>query len=336
MEKLMAEYLANELSEKKRSAFELQLIEDEQLRNEFEDYLNLWHESDGANLQSFDADEAWAGMSIQKTPLNKTARIAPKPSYTLLKIAATLLILLVAGYFLSDTVKETFSSSDNSIKTLSEISTGAEMKEFELPDGSLIKLNANSTLTYEQGFGDAHRNLTLVGGANFDVTRNEDLPFIISAEKSEVEVLGTSFDVNAYPGKNILLNVTEGQVRFSSNAVSDQNGLVKAGERAQLSQDGTTLEQSKMTDNNYAAWWTRKLVFEATSFEEVVEVLENTYWIDIEFSEALKGCALTSTFENLSIDQAFEVMKATLPQSQLIVLRTKENQIKLEGKACAN
>ncbi|OEK07463.1 FecR family protein [Roseivirga misakiensis] len=335
MEKLMAKYLANELSEKKRSEFELQLVEDEQLRNEFEDYLNLWHDSDGADLQSFDADQAWKSMSISKAPLQKTVQLESKPKYTLLKIAATLLLLLAAGYFLSDTVKETF-SNESTIKTLSEISTGAETKEFELPDGSSIRLNANSKLTYAQGFGDSHRSLILVGGANFDVERNESLPFIISAETSEVEVLGTSFDVNAYPGKDIQLNVTEGQVRFSSNTVKDQNGLVKAGERAQLSSDGTSLEQSQMTDSNYAAWWTRKLLFQETSFKEVVEALENTYWVDIEFSEALKGCKLTSTIDNEPMNTAFEIIKASLPESQINVVRTKENKIKLEGKACAN
>jgi len=335
MEKLMAEYLANELSEKKRSEFEAQLVDDEQVRSEFEDYLNLWHESEQAGQASFDVDKAWAGMSVPKAPQQKVISIERKSNYTLLKIAATLLIVFTAGYFLSDTVQETLTNSITS-NSLTELTTGSETKEFQLPDGSAIKLNANSSLAYEKGFGDTHRNIKLVGGANFDVERNEALPFVISAETSEVEVLGTSFDVNAYPDKDIELNVTEGRVKFSSKADNDKSGLVKAGERAMLSQDGSAMEQGEMKGSNYAAWWTRKLVFEATSFEEVVKDLENTYWVDIEFSEALSGCRLTATYDNESFDNVLDLLAATYADNQLKVVRTKENQIKLEGKVCAN
>ena len=332
MEELMAKYLANELSEKKSTEFESQLVDNEELRNEFEDYLNLWHESEASDQVSFDAGKAWATMPIQKASKGRVIGMQRKPNYTFLKIAATILIVMTAGYFLSDSVKETFSSITNT-SSLSIVSTGAEMKQIELPDGSMIKLNGNSEVSYEKGFGTEHRNISLTGGANFDVTRNESLPFIISAEASEVEVLGTSFDVNAYPGKDIQLNVTEGEVKFSSNAKS---GLVKAGERAVISEDGSEMEHGKMKSNNYAGWWTRKLVFENTPFPEVIKDIENTYWIKIDFDKALSNCPLTATYDNKSLDEVLEYLRVTYTGNQLKVVHIKENQIKLEGKACAN
>lgn len=335
MEELMAKYLANELSEKKSAEFEGQLVDNEELRNEFEDYLNLWHESAVSDEVSFDAGAAWATMPIEKAPKSRVIGMERKPSYTFLKIAATILIVMTAGYFLSDSVKETFSSITNT-SNLSNITTGAEMKEFELPDGSVIKLNGNSELSYKEGFGTEHRNITLSGAANFDVLRNEALPFIIKAEASQVEVLGTSFDVNAYPGNDIQLNVTEGEVKFSSIAINKNSGLVKAGERAVLSEDGTQLEQGKMENNNYAGWWTRKLVFENTTFSKAIKDLENTYWVKIDFDKALSNCSLTATFDNENLDSVLDILETTFTSNQLKAVRIKENQIKLEGKACPN
>lgn len=335
MEELMAKYLVNELSEKKRAAFESQLVDNEQVKNEFEDYLNLWHESATPDEVSFDAGQAWSAMPMRKAPKGRIVSLERKPHYTFLKIAATILIVMTAGYFLSDSVQETFSNITNT-SSLSVVSTGAEMKEFELPDGSVIKLNGNSELSYKKGFGTEHRNVTLTGGANFDVQRNETLPFIIKAEASQVEVLGTNFDVNAYPGKDIQLNVMEGEVQFSSIPVITNSDLVKAGERAVLSEDGTKMDHGKVESRNYAGWWTRKLVFENTSFPDAISDLENTYWVKIDFDKALSGCALTATIDNKSLDSALKILETTFIGNQLKVVRTKENQIKLEGKACAN
>lgn len=334
MEELMAKYLANELSEEERNNFEDQLVNDESLKIEFEDYLNLWTESTQPTELSFDKSQAWNVVKGQIKSEARVVQLEQRPKYTLLKIAATLLIVMTAGYFLSETAKESVNSLIG-VSSLSEVTTDAEMKEVTLPDGSIVKLNANSTLSYAKGFGETHRNITLIGGANFDVEKNESLPFRIEANKGQVEVLGTSFDVKAYEGNDIELNVSEGTVKFSSRE-EDKTEIVEAGEMAMLSADGTALVKGVVADKNYAAWWTRKLVFENTSFEKVIKNLEETYWVEIDYSEALSNCALTATYENEPLDNVFELLKNTFLGSQLKVIRTKENKIKLEGKVCAN
>lgn len=331
----MAKYLANELSEEERISFEGQLVDDESLQVEFEEYLNVWAESSPETTMSFDQAKAWKAVAKEtKSP----ARIVPlerKPRYTLLKIAATLLIVLTAGYFLSDTARDSVNGLVG-VSTLTEVATGSEMKEVSLPDGTVVKLNANSELAYAKGFGEAHRNIILKGGANFDVERNESLPFIIEANNGKVEVLGTSFDVKAYPGKDVELNVAEGTVKFSSAEEEIKAEILNAGEKAKLSTDGKSIEKDLLENQNYAAWWTRKLVFEDTPFDKVIKSLEETYWVEIDYSDALLNCPLTATYENKPLDEVFDLLKSTFVGSQLKVIRTKENKIKLEGKACAN
>ena len=142
--------------------------------------------------------------------------------------------------------------------------------------------------------------------------------------------------MNAYPGNDIQLNVTEGEVKFSSIAVNENSGLVKAGERAVLSGDGTKMEYGEMQGSNYAGWWTRKLIFENTTFSEAIRDIENTYWVKIDFDKALSSCPLTATFDNRNLDYVLEVLETTYTDNQLKVVHVKENQIKLEGKACPN
>ncbi|OEK02962.1 hypothetical protein BFP97_16155 [Roseivirga sp. 4D4] len=335
MEELMVKYLANELSEEERSEFEKQLVDNEDLKIELEDYLNLWAEGEQSDDLSFDKSQAWNAVADQIKPQTRIVSIERRPKYTFLKIAATLLIVLTAGYFLSETGRNGVNSLIG-ISSLTEVTTEAEMKEVTLPDGSIVKLNANSKLAYAKGFGETHRNVTLDGGANFDVERIESLPFVIGASKGKVEVLGTSFDVKAYPGKSVELNVTEGTVKFSSVEKEEQAEVVNAGEMAMLSEDGASIEKDIVVDQNYAAWWTRKLVFEKTPFEKVIKNLEETYWVKIDYSDALHNCELTATYENKSLDSVLDLIQVTFVNSQLKVVRTKENQIKLEGKACAN
>lgn len=335
MEELMAKYLANELSEEKRRDFEEQLVNDESLKVEFEDHLNLWTESTQLPELSFDKSKAWNTVKEQIKPEDSVVQFERKPRHIFLKIAASLLILLTAGYFLSETATESINNFIG-VSTLTEVKTDAEMKEVNLPDGSVVKLNANSKLAYEKGFGEAHRNIILKGGANFDVERNESLSFVIEANNGKVEVLGTSFDVKAYPGRDVELNVAEGTVKFSSAEEEIKAEVLNAGEKAKLSTDGKSIEIDLLENQNYAAWWTRELVFQDTPFDKVIKSLEETYWVEIDYSDALLNCPLTATYENKPLDEVFELLKLSFPDSQLKVIRTKENKIKLEGKACAN
>ncbi len=84
-------------------------------------------------------------------------------------------------------------------RQVNEISTRPGSKsKVELPDGSVVWLNAGSTLTYDKDFGKENRAVTLIGEGFFDVTKNKEKPFIISTESISIKVLGTVFNVKAY------------------------------------------------------------------------------------------------------------------------------------------
>lgn len=356
MEELMAKYLANELDEKERTDFESQLIQNEGFSLEFEAYMNAWALNEPQHTQSFDTAAAWMAVSEQITfesepvmevmnddvtdangnseKINDAEVITlngdrgRRNSFSFLKIAATLLILAVGGYFAvtglnSGTIENNF---------MEHASADAGMEEFELPDGTVVKLNASSKLVYDKNFGIDNRNVTLMGEADFDVTRNENLPFIIKAGQSQVEVLGTSFDVAAYPGREVKLVVTEGTVSFSSLNKEGVKEILTKGQQAIIDIKGEYIEVSEVANDNFKSWWTREFKFEAAPLHEIFESLERTYWVEIDYPESIKDCLWThDNNKDFTIKDVFELFEGSFSSVKVDI---KENKIKLEGTAC--
>ncbi|WP_339606081.1 FecR domain-containing protein [uncultured Roseivirga sp.] len=323
MEELMAKYLANELNASERADFESQLIQNEQLRLDLESYANVLDITSTENNDIFDTDSAWNKVN-ELTKETKVVKIE-RSNFSFLKIAASLLVIAVAGYFIYNSTN--LSSVDGT--ELASVPHG--IKEFTLPDGSVVKLNANAKITLSKHFGDSNRNLVLKGEANFDVVRNEDMPFIIEAGNSTVRVLGTSFNLTTDSDEGVELDVTEGLVEFSSTVTGVKEQVAK-GQSAKLDRSGKIIQKKDIKDSNFSGWWTRKLEYDDTPLSKVFEDLEKTYWVEIDYNEAIGACPLTTTFQGTSIEDVIKMIDATFPEIKLISF--KENRIKLEGKAC--
>ncbi len=356
MEELMAKYLANELDEKERTDFESQLIQNEDFSLEFEAYMNAWALNEPQQAQSFDTAAAWLTVNEQvaettesvmevmdheitdangKSEKNNEAEVirinedkGGRNGFSFLKIAATLLILVVGGYFAVTGIGD----EPDQGNLMEHISANTGMNEFELPDGTSVKLNASSRLVYDKNFGVDNRKVTLLGQADFDVTRNEDLPFIIEAGQSRVEVLGTSFDVAAYPNKEVKLVVTEGTVSFSSLKKEGVKEILTKGQQAVIDISGESIEVSEVVNDNFKSWWTREFKFEGAPLHEIFERLERTYWVEIDYPESMKDCLWTHyNNKDFTIENVLELFKGSY---ESVSYEIKENQIKLEGTVC--
>lgn len=330
MEELMGRYLAGDLSKEERTSFELQLTTDESVSEEFEAYANVWNLTHDAIADNeFDTDKA--RKVVERQTLGETKVIAmPNRSFSVLKIAATVTILAIASYFITTSLKNDEVQSEKI-----SFSSEKNVKEVSLPDGSIIRMNANSSISYNAEFGKTNRNVTLVGEADFDVMSNKDLPFVIDAGASMIEVLGTKFNLTAYSEKNVFLNVTEGRVSFAPKTQIDKVAIVVKGQKAILTIKDNQIDVSEISNANFNGWWTRTLVYEQTKLTEVLSDLEKTYWVEFEYDKAVIGdCPLTSTFKNQSIDDIVEIILANYPGMNST--KTEENKIKLFGKGCSD
>jgi len=323
MHEKIASYLANEMSGKERLDFERLLTEDAALQEEVFAQIEILNAT--AEAPVFNTINALD--KIEKSISAPVVEMASRRNFSFLKIAATLLIVLAAGYFISQEVTD--SSEVNGLVYL----TDADINVLELADGTQVRLNANSRLELAKGFGENNREVYLIGAANFDVKKDPTLPFIINANNGSIEVLGTVFEVNAYPNKDVELNVAEGKVKFASKT-AEKEDLFIAGDRGLLTADGKELTKTIRKNENYAAWWTRRLVFEDAPLNEVFIDLEKAYNVEILFDEAIANCTLGAILEDYTLTEALEAIKTSFPNISKIEI--KDSLIKLEGTACNN
>ncbi|MFT6969471.1 MAG: transmembrane sensor [Roseivirga sp.] len=328
MEELVAKYLANELNANERTNFESQLIENEALSLELEAQSMIYELTDRMDSPVFDSESAWAKVD-HKTKESKVIGIE-KPKYTFIKIAAVLLVVAIAGFLVVENNK-TPATDGNQLELISATN---EFKEYTLPDGSVVKLNASSILKLASDFGEANRTVSLVGEANFDIIRNENLPFIIQAGNAKVRVLGTSFNLTTNLNQSIELNVTEGSVEFSSIKNEKITEKVVRGEMAMMDKTGQSIKKETIKNTNYSGWWTKRFEYENTFLAEVIRDLEDAYRVKIEYNKEISSCPITGTYENKSIKEIIDLIDVTFPT--ITVISFKENRIKLEGNGCTN
>ena len=138
-----------------------------------------------------------------------------------------------------------------------EVSTPASTTTvLTLSDGTEVLLSANSKLTYAKNFSAEKREVTLAGEARFSVTKDANRPFIVRTEQIQTQVLGTVFDVKAYPQTSADVTLYEGKVEVSLNGNSPR--LMQPGEQATISKEGklqlaqASADQGKWTEGEFA------------------------------------------------------------------------------------
>lgn len=178
-----------------------------------------------------------------------------------------------------------------------------QRRTFKLPDGTIVKLNSGSTISFTYDFKQHTRNVILSGEAFFDVVRDEKRPFIISANGVEVEVLGTSFSVKA-DGSNEVVAVKSGKVKVSSIKDGSEVYLEK-GEMAERLKNNQLLQSTILNNEQVFGWVDQKLVFSDSSLKDVFTAVEKWFGVEISYPADFdkKTKKYTANFSNPSLRQ---------------------------------
>lgn len=184
--------------------------------------------------------------------------------------------------------------SENTIK---ESTRYTEVKQVTLPDQSVVTLNANSSIEYKKEWKAGQpREVWMKGEAFFDVKHlnKEGQPvkasdrFIVHAGTTNVEVLGTSFNVSDRQAVTKVVLQT-GKVRLDFKDKQTASVTMEPGEVVNYDQQSKRLVKGKTTTEKYTSWKKKEFLLDNTSVEEVVAVIENTfgYKVVIEGKEML-------------------------------------------------
>ncbi len=206
-------------------------------------------------------------------------------------------------------------------------------KEIVLPDGSNITLNKYSIIKSPAVFG-TKREIYFEGEGFFNITANPKKPFIIHAENSTIEVLGTSFNIRNYSNESeIIVSVSAGKVAFSSlkNGLQEKVFLLK-GEQAIYNKTSNRIIKSTPKPN-HLAWKTNKLTFNNKLMSEVIDDLRKYFGISIEVeNKAILNCHFNGEFQDLEWNTVLEV----LAYSMNISYEIRGDTYILSSKGCPN
>ena len=189
-----------------------------------------------------------------------------------------------------DTVQTQVDSSKPDINQL--IVPYGKNASVKLPDGSIAFLNAGSRLIYPSVFEKKKREVLLIGEGFFKVTHNKEVPFIVKTNEVEVEVLGTEFNVTAYPSDNIIETVlVNGKVKVRRNGFHLLNSeyILEPNQRAAFNKQNSETKITSVDVMNYVSWHEGYLNFETSDLNRIIKKLERYYDVRIILADPVLG-----------------------------------------------
>lgn len=234
--------------------------------------------------------------------------------------AAVLLIplLMAGGIWFAEQNQEEPILTESPVTSILFAPLGSRIS-FSLPDGTNGWLNSGSSLEYSLPF-NKNRQVNILGEVWFDVAHDANHPFEIAAGNSKVKVLGTKFNLNAYPEEDYIeVVLEEGKVEFSATGNSSKV-MMKPNERLVFNAGAINIE--KTDASKFAAWKEGKLVFRGDPMKEVARRIERWYNVDMELvDKELEQYVIRGIFQDDSLDEVMRYLSMTSPIRYRIIDR---------------
>jgi ferric-dicitrate binding protein FerR (iron transport regulator) len=245
---------------------------------------------------------------------NRKKQTLTRKIYRWYSVAAAVLLipLLIAGgiWFIKEPAVETVYVAENPISSTIHAPLGSRIS-FDLPDGTRGWLNSGSSLEYQLPFSN-NRQVAIRGEAWFDVAHDASHPFEISAGNSKVKVLGTRFNLNAYPEENYVeVVLEEGKVEFDVPGIAAAVEM-KPNERLVYSRKSVHIATTD--PSKYAAWVEGKLMFRGDPMPEVARRIARWYNVEVKMVDRdLEKDVIRGTFQDDSLEEVLQYISMTSP-----------------------
>jgi len=274
-------------TEGKASGEEFKILE-EWLARHPEEKKELFYEKDIADTCAFMSD------SKHYSPEQELVRFRSKLKHTrssgsvrlpsFLKIAA----VIVLSFILGGVVYSLFSGSRfqklpiQAEDRVISVPKG-QLSQLFLADGTRIWINSETTISVPSVFNGGFRTVKLTGEAFFEVAKDAAHPFRVIVDGQTIEVLGTSFNVRAYPdGLEVQTTLKEGSVKLNT-----PKGfmMLKPGQQAELDRSTGEVKLAQVNPSNYDAWKEGRYEFRNEDLIEVLKMVERWYDVELIYDE---------------------------------------------------
>lgn len=328
-------YFAGECSEEEAAEIEAWISADPNRERRVARLRQIWEAAEREPQSSPDVDAMWDGLErrLGSTELERRESESSRQSVSrsrrkgeprrermggylgfplrVLAVAVSVLILALGIWTVYEW--EPVHQGASSMRTIT--TKVGQRVQVRLGDGTQVMLNAKSKLTLPPKFGSEKRRVTLRGQAYFEVVPDEDRPFLVHAKGAVTKVLGTKFDVGAYPSdEKVRVVVAEGKVTVRSSKEGIGESLTLSDRQmASLSNSGRSIVRREVDPNPYLAWTEGKLLFRDASFQEVRRRLRSWYGLRVKL-KAPSGSVghLNATFTDEPLEEVLDIIAETL------------------------
>lgn len=305
---LIHRQLTGQISPEEEVQFQQWLTKDEANVGYFQEMAEIWASAETLDLSvQPETDTEWEklqqslGMEIHA---ERTSGKVVRMRVAWRLAAAAAIMLGVAFWWL-------MSRGDAGLQApLSYVAANGQIENITLPDGTLVALNAGSSLEVKKGFGGADRQVELSGEAFFEVKSDRSKPFMVDAAGATIRVVGTAFNVRAYPGsQTVTTSVAEGKVEFYTNA--QNKVLLSPGAEGILDKSAVKITTKQVETLNVAAWREGKIIFDNLPLVEALDILGRRYGVSVKIEGNIEGKRLFSTFENEPFEDILKTLELT-------------------------
>ena len=294
-------YLTNEATGSEKEEFYKKLRENSDLERDFVNVLRLW---DLASIsKTFSPSKRKEQLfEILWRKIHNRHNKGRKLIYSIIPYAAIFILLIAFSFFAYYLGYHNSGRQNGSYTTIS--CAAGDKSSVLLPDSTKVCLNSGSKLVFKNNFGNRKREVHLMGEAFFEVKQNKKNPFVVNANDIEVEVLGTRFNVKAYPeDAKITSTLLEGGLYVSSDS---QSASLSPGQKVIFNKNTRKMDLIVLEDTDPdTEWKDGRLIFRNQSLADLEHMLERWFDVDIEFADELvKTRRFTGILERESILEA--------------------------------
>ncbi len=302
-------YLDGDIEPLEQEKLLIWISESDENSRYFTQIKDLWEASLSNISEIVGTEEEWGKLRHRIVPKSKTKTVRfALNSWP--RIAAVLIIGVLLGSLIVSQLSNQEPVYFTSIAPLGSIS------QTILPDGSIVYLNAGSEIRYTLN-SIKNREVELSGEAWFSVEKDEDAPFVVHTNSYDVEVLGTQFNVKAYKEEQLVTTtLEEGSVliRTSENIKLKENIYLKPGEQLTYDRTINKLQKKEVETRLYTSWRENKLIFLDMNFNELIELLQRKYGVEIIISDTeIQNYHYTGTIKDETILEVLNVIQYTYP-----------------------
>ena len=322
---LFTRYLSKESSLEENEELKDIIAGDQKYKQLFEQNSAIWNGKKKSILARFDNEK------IKRRVFENIITEDPLPAasnHSYLRYAAVIIFMICIGY-----VAYNFTNTEEPVIEPVAITKSTDDNQramFTLTDGTKVWLHENSSITYLDDLAHTgERSVQLVGEAYFNVTKNPALPFVVNSGNVFTRVLGTTFNVRAFPNNDVEVTVESGKVLVESQF---KGVALESNEQATVNLETSNILKSTIDSKNVTVWKNIEMELDMVSLKEAFFIMERYYNVKIITDDQSDlSCTVRAKYENEKLENVLQGLMLLFDFDYKIL---EGDEIKISGTGC--